>query len=94
MRKALNYPPYSKLLKINFSGSFDLAEKMKKIINDQSQNIEVLGPINIKRRKSGDQLSVLLKSNNRKTLNTAARTILSKYEKVKDINIRIDVDPV
>ncbi len=94
VRKALNYPPYSKLLKINFSGSFDLAEKMKKIINDQSQNIEVLGPINIKRRKSGDQLSVLLKSNNRKTLNTAARTILSKYEKVKDINIRIDVDPV
>lgn len=94
LRKALNYPPYSRLLNISFSGNFNLADKIIKIINDLNQNIEVLGPTISRDRKSRNELSILLKSTDKKILNTTARTILSRYKRSKDINLRIDVDPV
>jgi primosomal protein N' (replication factor Y) len=94
IRKKLNYPPYTKLINIKFTGNFDLADEIIRRINDLNENIEVLGPLLTKSRKSGDELSILLKSVDRKTLNTSVRTILSKYGKTKDINIRIDVDPL
>jgi primosomal protein N' (replication factor Y) len=94
IRKKLNYPPYTKLINIKFTGNFDLADEMIRRINDLNKNIEVLGPLIMKSRKNRDELSILLKSVDRKTLNTSVRTILSKYGKTKDINIRIDVDPL
>lgn len=90
-RKALEYPPYSKLLKIRFAGNADTADKMIKTINSLNMNIEVLGPVVSRDKKGREEYSLMLKSTDKKLLNTAARTIMSK--KTEDMNIYLDVDP-
>ncbi|MEW6107606.1 MAG: primosomal protein N' [Nitrospirota bacterium] len=93
-RKELNYPPYSKLLNIIFTGRFESPEKLLKTICGFNTDIDIFGPIKTLDRKGNAEYSFLLKSPDRKALNTAARKILEKYEKAKDAKIRIDVDPL
>ena len=63
-------------------------------IREASEDIEIFGPAEAKTKKGGTEFSILLKSRDRKILNTAAKTILKKFRDTKDINIRIDVDPL
>ena len=93
MRKTLNYPPYAKLLKILFSGSPEVSEKIIRTIRDAEPEIEILGPTSAKGRK-GIENSIILKSIDRKALNNAARKVLKAFDRSKKIQIRIDVDPV
>jgi primosomal protein N' (replication factor Y) len=93
LRKSLNYPPYTKLLNITFSGSLETAEKIRNIIHSFDPKIEMLGPTVNKNRKGLEELSIILKSADRKTLNTAARKVKKTFEHSKKVQIRIDVDP-
>jgi primosomal protein N' (replication factor Y) len=93
LRKALNFPPYSRLLNILVYGSPHVPEQIRKTIHDSFKNIEVLGPIEKKTKKGIMESSLLLKSQNRRALHAAARTVLEQYKNAKDVEIRIDVDP-
>jgi primosomal protein N' (replication factor Y) len=90
VRKELRYPPYAKLLSIRCSGE-RLAGDIVKTVSGRGRDIEVLGPAASKERQ-GDYV-ILLKSKDRKTLRTAAREVLGKYEGGKTRRVVIDVDP-
>lgn len=92
-RKELSYPPYSKLMKITVCGNGRMADTVAGKIRDTGKNIEVLGPTASKNKKGEDEFTILLKSDNRKPLNEAARSVLGRYGGVKGIKIVIDVDP-
>jgi primosomal protein N' (replication factor Y) len=92
LRKSLGYPPYAKLLKVTFSGASNTAEKIVRIIHDTETQIDLLGPTKDKNRKGTETFSIILKSPDRKALNTAARKVLKTFERSKN-QIRIEVDP-
>ncbi|MBI5640297.1 MAG: primosomal protein N', partial [Nitrospirae bacterium] len=93
MRKSLSYPPYSKLLGITCSGSALLADRMIKTLTDLHHGLDILGPAISKDRKGREEISILLKSEDRKVLKKAAREIIKVYGEIKGIQISIDVDP-
>ena len=93
MRKSLNYPPFAKLLKITFSGPDEASDKIIRIINDSESKLEILGPTVGINKKGIEEVSVILKSGNRKALNDAARRVLKTFDRSRNIQIRIDVDP-
>lgn len=93
IRKTLNYPPYSKLLKMTFSGDADLpgAEEM---MRKAAKNIDVLGPVIDKNRKGGEDITFLLKSGERRLLNAAAKKVIEMSAKYKCLKVTVDVDPL
>jgi len=93
MRKSLNYPPFAKLLKLTFSGPHEVSEKIMRTIRDSDPKLEILGPTVNKNKRGVEEISVILKSANRKALNNAARNVLKAFDRSKKIQIRIDVDP-
>ena len=92
MRKDLGYPPYAKLLKITFPGP-EVSERVIKTVRDSEPEIGILGPIVDKDRKGAENFSIILRSSDRKKLNTAARKVLNTFGRSRKIQIRIDVDP-
>ena len=92
VRAALNFPPYTKLLKILAYGNSDLAEKIMKIFRELGAPVEIFGPTEKKTRK-GVEYSFLLKHAERKLLHAAARAVVKRFNNSKDIEIRIDADP-
>lgn len=92
-RKALNYPPYSRLLLIKYISKKDLSNKLAslKIAND---NLEILGPYVAKKPQGGNEFKFLLKSSVRGKLQIAARSFIGAFRDSKDVRIRVDVDPV
>jgi primosomal protein N' (replication factor Y) (superfamily II helicase) len=93
MRKDLGYPPYAKMLKITFIGPPEVSEKIIKIARNSEPEIEILGPTTDKDRKGTQHFSIILKSNDRKKLNHAAREVLKTFDRSRKIQIRVDVDP-
>ena len=93
MRKSLNYPPYAKLLKITFSGPHEASDKIMKTIRDSDPRPEILGPAVSKNKKGIEEVSIILKSADRKALNNTARRVLKTFDRSRKIQIRIDVDP-
>jgi primosomal protein N' (replication factor Y) len=94
MRKGLNYPPFAKLLKITFSSPNEVSERIMRTIRDSDPKLEILGPTVNKNKKGIEEVSLILKSEDRKALNTAARSVLKTFDRSKKIHIKIDVDPV
>ena len=92
-RRELEYPPYSKLMKITVSGNSRLADAFVGKIREIAKDIDVLGPVSSKNKKGEDEFSIFLKSGSRKHMNDAARSVLSRYERAKGMRIVIDVDP-
>ncbi|MFZ2197275.1 MAG: primosomal protein N' [Thermodesulfovibrionales bacterium] len=93
MRKGLNYPPFAKLLKITFCGSNEASQRIIRTIRDFDPKLEILGPTVNKNKKGIEEVSIILKSEDRKALNNAARNVLKEFDRSKNIQIRIDVDP-
>jgi primosomal protein N' (replication factor Y) len=93
MRKGLNYPPFAKLLKITFSGPNEVSEKIMRTIRDSESKLEILGPTVNKNKKGIEEVSMILKSEDRRALNNAARSVLKTFCRSKKIQIKIDVDP-
>jgi primosomal protein N' (replication factor Y) len=93
MRKALSFPPYSRLLNILVYGNAQASEKILKVIHESTQDIEVLGPLEKKTKKGVMESSILLKSRDRRALHAAARSVLEAFRHLKNVEVRIDVDP-
>jgi primosomal protein N' (replication factor Y) len=101
-RKELNYPPFSKLVRIILG--FRTKEKAKKITSGISarirtgrhKNIEVLGPspAPVEKIRNLWRWHLILKGRNAKELRRKACEIAAMLEPVKDIKIDIDVDPI
>jgi primosomal protein N' (replication factor Y) len=93
LRKALRFPPYSKMMDIVISGNSSLSEKAAHLITISSQEIEILGPTERRTKKGKTEYSILIRHRERKVLHAAARFLLEKIGTAKDSGIRIDVDP-
>ena len=93
LRKALHFPPYSKMMDIVISGNGILSEKAVQVITLSSREIEILGPTERMTKKGRTEYSILMKHPKRKVLHAAARLLLEKIGHIKDAEIRIDVDP-
>ena len=93
LRKALHFPPYSKMMDIVISGNGILSEKAVQVITLSSREIEILGPTERMTKKGRTEYSILMKHPKRKVLHAAARLLLEKIGQIKDAEIRIDVDP-
>jgi primosomal protein N' (replication factor Y) len=93
VRKSLNYPPYSRLVQITFSGSVDLA-RAEGTIGKTGKNVEVLGPVIDKSRKGDEQITFLLKAGDKTLLRAAAKKIKGISGTVKGLKVVIDVDPL
>lgn len=94
LRKSLGYPPYAKLLHIRLEGPSDLSEKIVKFLRRVNAKIEILGPITVRNKKGKEEQTIILKSGDRKALNTAAREVLQAFNNRKKIQVRVDVDPI
>ncbi|MBA4373290.1 MAG: primosomal protein N' [Thermodesulfovibrio sp.] len=93
MRKALSFPPFTRMIEITISGRTDLAEKIVKGLQKTAHAIEVLGPVVSQSRHGRRQMSVFLKSADRKALNRAARSVMDSYGTDQETQVRVDVDP-
>ena len=94
VRRDLNYPPYSKLLLMKFITEIDLSKKLSEVRNRTGESVEVLGPFTSKESRNKKEFRLLLKSSVRGSLHTAARMFLDAFRDDKDVNIKVDVDPV
>lgn len=93
MRKALSFPPFSRMIEITISGKAELAEQIVRGLTRTAPSIEILGPVVSQSRHGLRQMSIFLKSADRKALNRAARSVLDAYGTDKETRVRIDVDP-
>lgn len=93
-RKELNYPPYSKLLLIKFTSRREISKELSDISGKIAGEIMILGPYTAKNKSGGNEFKMLLKSAVRGSLQTAAKNFLKAFRNVKDVKIRIDVDPI
>ncbi|MEW6676083.1 MAG: primosomal protein N' [Nitrospirota bacterium] len=91
-RKALLYPPYSRLLFIKFISKRGLSKKLLETIRTD-KDIEILGPLISRNAKGQQEFSILLKSSVRGKLHSTAKALISAFEGSKDVRIKIDVDP-
>lgn len=95
-RKALGYPPFGALLKIEFSGKDPdkvrvMSEVFASRILERSGDIQVLGPSPAPKAKVRGRYRwhIMLKAPCRDTLGDAVRTVLPE---VSDANVKISVD--
>jgi len=93
MRKVLSFPPFSRMIEITISGKAELAEQIVRGLTRTAPSIEILGPVVSQSRHGLRQMSIFLKSADRKALNRAARSVLDAYGTDKETRVRIDVDP-
>jgi primosomal protein N' (replication factor Y) len=99
-RKALDYPPFSRLILFNIFTKNDVRKflhDIQKIICDTNTNgLELLGPIEIPSSLKSYKhcIQILLKSKDRKLIHNEAGSVLKKLEKLKGIKINVDVDPL
>lgn len=101
LRKALNYPPFIKLVCLGFIGTnearvIETAHTLTQLINSSESNIEVLGPVPgyPPRLNNNYRWQIMLKltnwANNKKTLVECLKT----FRNHSDIRIIVDVGPI
>jgi primosomal protein N' (replication factor Y) (superfamily II helicase) len=93
-RQALNYPPYARLLLMRFLGKKDMSKELQKVIQKIKQDLEILGPYSSKDKKGASEIRLLLRSPVRGKLQSTAKSIMEAFKGSKDVDIRIDVDPI
>jgi primosomal protein N' (replication factor Y) len=99
-RKALDYPPISRIILFNIFTKKDfgrlLHDIQKVIYNTNTHSLELLGPAAApSTMKSFNHcIQILLKSKDRRILHEAAERLLKEFAGLKDIKIKVDVDPL
>jgi primosomal protein N' (replication factor Y) len=93
-RRALLYPPYSKLLLIKFISKKNISKEISKIIGKIDKDMEILGPSISKNSQGKNEFKLLLKSSIREKLHSVARTFMESFKDSKEVMIRVDVDPI
>jgi primosomal protein N' (replication factor Y) len=92
-RKALLYPPFSRLILVKCVSKRELSKEKEEKIRKTVSDVEILGPSVSKNKKKENEYKFLLKSPVRGNLHTAARSIIELFRASKDVRIKIDVDP-
>lgn len=100
-RKSLDYPPFSRIILFNIFVKKDadrLLHDIQKIIYHYANinGLELLGPtvVPTAMKLFIHSIQILLKSKDRKMLHETAKRLLKEIEGLKDIKIKIDVDPL
>lgn len=99
-RESLNYPPYAKIVFLNIylkNKDNNILDSINKVIEKNSgSGIEVLQNFeNVSILKSHRYcLRLRLKSIHRKALNISAQRFLKEIEGIKDVIVKVDVDPL
>jgi primosomal protein N' (replication factor Y) len=93
-RKALLYPPYSRLILVKCISKRELSKEKEEKIRKTVSDVEILGPSVSKNKKRENEYKFLLKSPVRSKLHAAAKSIIEMFRASKDVRIRADVDPV
>ena len=93
-RQALNYPPYARLLLMRFLGEKDMSKELQRIIQKTNQDLEILGPYSSKNKKGDNEVRLVLRSPARGKLQSTAKSIMEAFKGSKDVDIRVDVDPI
>jgi len=93
-RQTLNYPPYARLLLMKFMGERDISKELQGVIQKTTQDLEILGPYSSKNKKGESEVRLLLRSPVRGRLQLTAKSIMEAFKGSKEVNIRIDVDPI
>ncbi|MCE5195059.1 MAG: primosomal protein N' [Nitrospiraceae bacterium] len=94
-RKAMLYPPYSKLAIITFKGRDYNEKKVKDRIQKllkENEDMEILGPSLSMTKKGQKEYSLLMKSPTKNKVNLAAREFLKIGEEEKNLKINIAID--
>ncbi len=107
-RQELNYPPFSWMVKLEFSGNrqekvISAAEEIRKALNIKRKGLDVLGPANCYREKLRNKyrMQIVIKSSKKTDPNGSyLRSVVEKMipdisrAKNSGVAIAIDVDPV
>jgi primosomal protein N' (replication factor Y) (superfamily II helicase) len=93
-RRSLRYPPYSRLILMKITAKRNLSKDLSEIVKRTDKTIEALGPYLSRCIKDKLEFKILLKSLSREKLHSAARIFIEEFKNVKDVKIRVDVDPV
>lgn len=99
-RKALGYPPFSKIILLNIFAkrlSDALVHEISAAVEDiGGAGAGILGPLEIPSHAKAYKycIQVLVRSKSSKVANAAAVHMLEKLKKNRGINIHIDVDPL
>jgi primosomal protein N' (replication factor Y) len=95
-RKAISYPPFSRLALLTFKGKGYDGDKVKdavETISKKTGEIEILGPSSGIDRKGQKEHSLLFKTTLRKNLHIYVKEFLRLFEGQKDLKILIAIDP-
>lgn len=101
-RKLLDFPPYSRLLRLVFRSQFERSailacESGAKILAKKIKpSTEILGPAEcpLEMVNGSYRQQIILRSTNVRDLIEAAKTLVWGYKTPKDVYIEVDVDPV
>jgi len=95
MRKAMSYPPYSKLAVITFKGKDYDDVKLKGIVKkicEGNESIEILGPSVSLTKKGSAEYALLIKTASKEKLHLAAREILKTFAGDKNLKVNVAID--
>jgi primosomal protein N' (replication factor Y) len=94
-RKAMLYPPYSKLALITFKGKdYDgnkVQSTIKKLIADK--DLEILGPSSSMNKKGQEEYTLLIKTSSTTKLQPSAKEFLKLFEGCKNLKVNVAIDP-
>jgi primosomal protein N' (replication factor Y) len=93
-RKALAYPPYSRLVLMRFASERDLSKKLSGLLKKTDNDVEILGPFISKNKQGEDEYKLLLKSSVRGKLHATAKSVIDAFKDSKDVKSKVDVDPI
>ena len=93
-RRELNYPPYSRLLLIKCISEKKLSKELSDISENIRDDVQILGPYASINKSGKNEFRLLLKSSVRGSLHEAARKFVDVFKNIRNVKIRVDVDPI
>jgi primosomal protein N' (replication factor Y) (superfamily II helicase) len=96
-RKALFYPPFSRLVLIKVITKKDISGIVSAFIEKREtgdNDVEILGPHFSRNRQGNNEYKLLLKSNIREKLHTAAKSFIEAFKNAREVRVTVDVDPI
>ncbi|KAF0135042.1 MAG: primosomal protein N' (replication factor Y) (superfamily II helicase) [Candidatus Saganbacteria bacterium] len=100
-RKALKYPPFSRLINIivsskNDSKAADISEQMAKVFLEKAKTTKVLGPAKapISKLRGQYRYQILLKGENIPAMKRACDNTINGINPPRDVKITLDIDPL
>ncbi len=92
-RRALSYPPFSRLVLLKLSSMTDLTKTIMDALPPADEKIEVIGPLNMRGRNLFTW-KLILKSAAKARLRLYAKQFIENIKGEKRLKITADVDPV